>query len=129
MSLELNLLLASAVLALVYVSVQSMLYKAQVGNAATVGARDDIPKAEKLAGRAERALRNFLETFPIFLALIVVVELTGRSDMLTQWGAGLYVVMRTAYLPLYLSGVVWIRTFSWNLATLGLALMTIGIVW
>jgi len=35
--------------------------------------------------------------------------------------------MRVVYLPLYLAGVRWVRTFSWNLATLGLALMIVGI--
>ncbi|MBU1176493.1 MAG: MAPEG family protein [Alphaproteobacteria bacterium] len=129
MSIELTLLVAGALLALVYVGAQGLILKADVGNAATVGARDTMPAAGPLSGRAERALRNFLETFPVFVALVVVVELAGRSDMLTQWGAGLYVGMRVLYLPLYLAGVRWLRTFSWNLATTGLALMIIGIVW
>ena len=129
MSIELTLLLASTVLALVYVSAQGLIYKADVGNEATIGARDTMPEAGPLSGRAERALKNFLETFPVFVALVVVVEFTTRSDMLTQWGAGLYVGMRVLYLPLYLSGVRWLRTFSWNLATLGLALMIVGVIW
>jgi len=128
MSFELILLVASTVLALVYVSVQSMLYKAQVGNGPTVGSRDNIPMPERIAGRATRALRNFLETYPVFIALVVVVELAGRSDMLTQWGAGLYLGFRIVYLPLYLAGIPWLRTFSWNLATLGLALMIVGVL-
>jgi uncharacterized MAPEG superfamily protein len=128
MSFEITLLVGSAVLALVYVTVQSFLYKAQVGNGPTIGARDDIPKPERLAGRADRALRNFLETYPVFVALVVAVELSGGSDMLTQWGAGLYLAFRIVYLPLYLAGVPWIRTFSWNIATLGLALMIAGVL-
>ena len=127
MSFELTLLVWSTVLGLVYVSVQSMLYKAQVGNAPTVGARDTIPEPEKLAGRATRALRNVLETYPVFVALALAVELSGQSDGLTRWGAGLYLGFRAIYLPLYLAGVPWMRTFSWNLATLGLALMIVGV--
>lgn len=129
MSLELGLLLASSVLALVYVGVQGLVLKSDVGNDATIGARDTMPVAGPLSGRADRALRNFLETFPVFVALIVIVEFADRSDTLTQWGAALYVGMRTIYLPLYLIGVRWFRTFSWNLATLGLALMIVGVIW
>jgi uncharacterized MAPEG superfamily protein len=128
MSLELTLLAWSCLLALIYLSAQALLYKAQVGNRATVGARDTMPRAEKLAGRAQRAFANFLETFPIFVALVLLVEIGGLSDALTQWGAGLYLTMRVIYLPLYLSGIAWVRTISWNIATLGLALMLLGVL-
>jgi uncharacterized MAPEG superfamily protein len=128
MSLELTLLLWSAVLGLVYAGTQGLIYKADVGNDATVGARDSMPEPSALSGRAARALRNFLETYPVFVALVVVVELGHTSDNWTQWGAGLYVGMRVLYLPLYLIGGRWARTFSWNLATLGLALMIVGVL-
>lgn len=129
MSLELYLLCAAVFLLLVHVSVQSLTYKAQVGNAATVGARDTIEPATAIAGRAERALRNFNETFPAFVALVLVVELANLHNDLTIWGAVLYVAFRISYLPLYLVGLPWVRTISWNLATLGLAVMLVGVLW
>jgi len=82
-SFELTLLALSTIVALVYLSCQSLIYKAQVGNALTVGARDEMPKAERLAGRAERAFRNFLETYPVFVALVAVVELGHASNTWT----------------------------------------------
>jgi uncharacterized MAPEG superfamily protein len=58
----------------------------------------------------------------------LLVEIGGLSDALIQWGAGLYLTMRVIYLPLYLSGIAWVRTISWNIATLGLALMLLGVL-
>ena len=127
MSLELALLVWACVLALVYVSAHSFFYMAQVGVKPRVGPRDEMPTPNKLSGRAQRALRNFVETFPVFGALVIVVELGGHSDWLTQWGAGVYLGFRVIYLPLYLSGIPWLRTFSWNFATLGLVLMIVGV--
>lgn len=127
MSFEFWMLAGAVFWLLVHVSVNSFTYKAQVGNAETVGPRDNAPKPQKLAGRAERALRNFNETFPAFAALVLMAALIGKSNGLTQWGAGLYLGFRIIYLPLYMWGVPWLRTFSWNIATLGIALVLIGL--
>lgn len=127
MSFELTVLFWSTVLGLVYLVVQALFYQAQVGTALMVGSRDDIPDPEKIAARAARALRNFLETFPVFVALVAIVELGDKSDVLTQAGAGLYLAMRIAYLPLCLGGVPLFRSIVWNLATYGLVLMIAGV--
>jgi uncharacterized MAPEG superfamily protein len=127
MSFELQILLWSTIFALAHVSVQSFTYKAQVGNKLTVGARDDDPAPAVLAGRAARAFRNFLETYPVFVALTLVVSLSDQSDGYTQWGAGIYLGFRIVYLPLYLVGAPWWRTISWNFATAGLAAMILGV--
>lgn len=42
---------------------------------------------------------------------------------MSEWGAALYVSGRVLFLPLYALGVRWLRTLSWNLATLGLVLV------
>lgn len=128
MTFELYCLAFGVLLGLVYLSAQTMLRKAELGIAYDVGARDEGREVSGLiAGRADRAYRNFLETFPMFVALVAVVELSGGSDWLTQWGAGLYLAFRIIYLPLYLIAVPWLRTFSWNIATAGLALMLVGV--
>ena len=45
------------------------------------------------------------------------------TGQLSQWGAAVYVVGRIFFLSLYATGVPWLRTFSWNVATLGLVLV------
>lgn len=129
MSFELTCLLWSVPLALVYLSTQTMLRKAELGVAQDVGARDEGLKVQGvIAARADRAWHNFRETFPLFVALVAIVELADASHALTRWGAGLYLAFRIAYLPLYLAGIPWVRTFAWNIATLGLALIFVGIL-
>ena len=92
-------------------------------------ARDE--KAEPLqgvAGRLERALRNFLETFPLFAAAVLAAQLTGTHGALAEWGARLYFWGRLAYVPLYAAGVPLIRSLVWNIPTLGIGLIVIALL-
>jgi uncharacterized MAPEG superfamily protein len=123
MTFELYALLAAVLLGLVHLSAASFTFKAQVGNTYTVGARDAGLQPKGVAARLHRANLNFLETFPYFAACILVVRMTDSAGMLSQWGCILYLAGRLAFLPLYAAGVPWLRTFSWNIATLGLVLV------
>jgi uncharacterized MAPEG superfamily protein len=122
MSFDLWMLFGAVVLGLVHVGAASMAFKAQVGNAYTVGARDEGLAPARIAGRLERAQRNFGETFPLFAAVVLMLQVTGRSDDWTAIGTGMYLGGRIAYLPAYASGLPWIRTIFWQIATLGLAI-------
>jgi uncharacterized MAPEG superfamily protein len=128
LSVELWCLFTAMVVALVHLSVASFTFKAQVGNRYTVGPRDEDLRPRGVAARLERAHRNFLETFPVFVAAVLMVEHLGTAGALSQWGAGLYVAGRILFLPLYAIGVPWLRTLSWNAATLGLVLVMAQIV-
>lgn len=123
MSYELWVLLAACLLGLVHLSAASFAFKAQVGNAYTVGARDQNLQPSGVAARLARAQQNFLETFAMFAALTLVVHVTAAYGALSFWGASLYLGGRILFLPLYAMGVPWLRTFSWNIATLGLVLV------
>ncbi len=128
MSIELTYLVWSAALAFAYLGTQTILFRRQVGLAKANGKRDNDPPPDKWTGRGERALRNFLETYAIFVALAVAVELSGRSDFLTVWGAGLWFWARVAYLPLYMFGITPWRSHVWVLSALGLVMMFAGVV-
>jgi uncharacterized MAPEG superfamily protein len=123
MSIELTLLLWSTLLLGAYVATQAMLYRIQKGFVYSTTARDDEPPPSIWTARAQKALRNFLETYGAFVALVVVTELTGRSDALTQWGAHIWFWCRWVYLPLYVFGVPYIRSLVWCVGAMGLALM------
>ncbi|WIY51960.1 MAPEG family protein [Devosia sp. YIM 151766] len=127
MTIELTLLIWSAVLALAYVAVQSLAALRDYGPDYASSQRDGEPPAGKWAGRGQRALRNFLETYSIFIALAVAVELTGRSDSLTQWGAHIWFWARWAYIPAYFTEVRYLRSGIWALSMLGLVLLFIGV--
>jgi len=130
MPLEAWTLLGAMVLGLTHLTVASFSFKAQVGNTYSVGPRDEDLRPTGLAGRLERAQRNFLETFAIFAAAVLLLMLLGRTGgWLSQLGAVMYLGGRCIFLPLYAAGVPWIRTFSWNIATLGLAMTMAAVVW
>jgi len=128
MSLPFWTLFAAMVLGLVHLTAASFAFKAQVGNSYSVGARDEDLRPQGVAGRLDRAQRNFLETFPIFAAAVLMAAVLGRESRLIDYGALAYIAGRIVFLPLYAAGVPWLRTLSWNLATLGLAVVMIGVV-
>ncbi len=130
MSIESWSLFGAMVLGLGHVTAASFAFKAQVGNAYTVGARDEELKPKGVAARLDRAQRNFLETFAIFAAAVLMLEVLNRTGSgIGEIGAMLYLAGRAAFIPLYAFGVPWIRTFSWNLATLGLTMVIVAIIW
>ena len=120
-------LIAVAIQALLHVSVQGLVLKASVGNAWTVGARDNPVEPGMIAARAKRATENFIETAISFIAIALVIIVTERSNMLTQIGCIVYVAGRFIYLPAYLTGIPWFRTLVWNASTAGLAAMIAGV--
>lgn len=130
MAVEQRALFAAMVLGLVHLTAASFTFKAQVGNAYSVGPRDEDKRPSGVAGRLDRAQRNFLETFAIFAAAVLLLGQFGwLGSWLSVWGALLYIGGRILFLPLYAIGVPWLRTFSWNIATLGLAMVMVALVW
>jgi uncharacterized MAPEG superfamily protein len=123
MTFELYALLAAVLIGLVHLSAASFSFKAQVGNEYSVGPRDEGLAPVGIAARLHRANLNFLETFPYFAACVLTVQVTGSAGLFSEIGGALYLVGRTAFLPLYAAGVPWLRTFAWNIATLGLVLI------
>ena len=78
----------------------------------------------------ERALRNFLETFPVFVAAVFLVHVLGRESALSEWGAGgLYFWARLVYLILYAAGIPLLRSLVWNVAFIGIVLLLLASVW
>lgn len=80
-----------------------------------------------LAGRAERALRNYLETFPALVALAAALVLAGKPGGLGAAGAWIWFAARLLYIPLYLLGIPYIRSLVWVVSVIGLALMFVAV--
>ncbi len=128
MTIELQLLLWSLVLFGLYLGAQATILRMQRGIDFAVTARDTEPSRSALEGRADRALKNFQETWPVFIVLILVAHLTGPGDPFVFWGAMVWFAARLAYLPLYLTGTYGIRSLFWNGVLLGLLIMAWGVV-
>jgi uncharacterized MAPEG superfamily protein len=129
MSTELTLLLWSLAVYALYLGAQSLIYRWHFGLMFAQTARDALPKPEgELLGRAERALRNFNETYVPFVVLLLIAHLARQNDPLVAWGALIWLAARIAYLPLYRAGVVLLRSLVWCVSAIGLFLMFIGVL-
>ena len=130
MSFELAMLAAGCVLCLVQIIISSHAASLQRGYRWTASSRDaEVPPLTGVAGRIERAFRNFLETFPVFVAAVLLVHVLRRESALSEWGAGLYFSARLVYLLLYAAGVPLLRSLIWNVAFVGIVLLLLAAVW
>src|SRR4051812_34131641 len=104
-------------LELLHIVASSQAKSLQRGYRWTASARDEhLPPLTGMAGRLDRALANYLETFPFFVALVLAAQVTGVHNGLTMWGAYLYLGARIVYLPLYAFGIPLVRSLVWNVA-------------
>jgi uncharacterized MAPEG superfamily protein len=130
MTTEFTLLALSVGLGFVHIVAASHSASLQRGYRWSASARDEpVEPLRGVAGRLERALRNFLETFPLFAAVVLAADAMGRHDALTALGAQLYFWGRVAYLPLYAAGIPLVRSLAWNVATAGILLFLVALLW
>ena len=127
MAIELQLLAWAVVIGLVQLGWAAAAARAQQGLKWAGGSRDEPRPGTGVAARLERALRNFLETFPFFAAAVIVAYLGGKLGDLTFWGASLYVAARALYAPLYASGVAIVRSLVWFVSMIGLFMVVAAI--
>ena len=127
MAVELQLLAAAVVIGLVQLLWGAAAARRQQGLKWAAGPRDEARPLDGVAARLDRALRNFLETFPFFAAAVILAYLGGKLGDLTLWGSVLYVAGRALYVPLYAAGVPLVRSLAWFAAMIGLILVVAAI--
>ena len=121
---ELQLLGLSGLFVVAQITLVSQLSNRQYGLRWAASPRDEtMPEPGVLLARARRALANFLETYPVFVAAVLAVAVAGRINALSLIGAHLYLWSRVAYLALYLTGVPLVRSLAWNMALVGILMM------
>ena len=129
MTIELLMLALSVVLGFVHIIVSAIATTHQYGSKWNVGARDDpMPPLQGIAGRLQRALHNFLETFPLFAVAVLIADATNRHGWMAVWGSQIYFYARALYLPLYAAGIPVVRTVVWSAASLGIAMVLLALV-
>ena len=113
-----------------HVAVQATSMTLEKGFAFNTGARDGATPVEGIfAGRADRALKNYLETYPAFVALALGLVASGHAGGAGAQGAVVWIVARAAYVPLYLAGVPYVRTLAYAAAAWGLWRMFEQLMW
>jgi uncharacterized MAPEG superfamily protein len=124
------LLMIFLVLALLVVAVQlpgSYLTK-QVGIAAQIGPRDDLPEPTLELARSRRALANLQETLPIFLTLAVLSIIYNEQGWVSLAGAALYFLARSGHVYCYMKGLSPWRSLCFLAGLIGCVIMAVPLV-
>jgi len=100
----------------------------QVGLPTLAGNREDMPALVGLAGRAQRAHRNMLESLVLFAALVLVAQAAGKANATTALGAEIFFWARLVYAIVYLVGIPWLRTGVWAVGLAGLVVIFLQLV-
>jgi uncharacterized MAPEG superfamily protein len=121
---ELICLELSAVLWIAHVLVQAFTARAEFGDQYLFSPRDQAVTAKGvLAGRATRALHNYVENLGPFIAMALGLIATGHTGGIGGVGAIIWLLARIAYLPIYLAGTLYVRTAAWAVSVIGLLMM------
>ena len=124
MAVELTILAWSCALLIIHIFAAAHLKTKQYGAKWNMGARDEsLPPVDPVAGRLARAQGNFLETYPIAIVALLGVVIADRTNDLTALGGWLWLGARIVYLPLYGFGVPKVRTLTFMVSLIGLAMV------
>jgi uncharacterized MAPEG superfamily protein len=121
---ELTCLELSVVLWVVHVVVQAGVGNLELPFGYLFTSRDKPAAASGLVfGRATRALGNYVENLTPFVALALALIVTQRTGGAGALGATIWILARIVYIPVYLFGVVYVRTAIWGISIVGLVMM------
>lgn len=127
MTLELWMLLASAILMLAMPLVYGPAFIKALGPATMVGNRDNMPPVEGWFVRAKRGHANLAENLLPFAAVVLVAHLASVHDGWTRGGAVLFFVARVAHFLCYVAGVGMPRTLSYVAGLVGILLIAAAV--
>jgi len=129
MTADLEMLLASAILAWVMVLTASLLrthaHRIE-GMKIAFGNRHNVPDPTPLVGRADRAARNMIENLVLFTAVLAVARFAGVHDARVDLGSKIFFWSRLVYFPVYLAGIAYVRTAIWCVSLVGLAMIAVA---
>jgi uncharacterized MAPEG superfamily protein len=128
MSVELSMLVYSALLFLLIILVQAALAIAQNGLMAQAGSRDSLPEPTILRKRLQRLSANMQENLVIFSVVVLAANAIGVSNDSTALGASIFFFARVAHAIVYAFGWPVIRPLFYFASLYGIVLIVIEIL-
>jgi uncharacterized MAPEG superfamily protein len=129
MTTELTLLAWTLVLALVQIMLTANLRTAETGIQYNASARDgEAPPPRPVTARLQRAQANLFETLPLFIGAVLIAHVSGSEGDLTLWGCWMYLVARIIYIPLYATGIPYVRSLVWLVSLAGLIMVLAAVL-
>jgi len=123
MSRELTLLTWSAGLAIIQLFVAFLVATLASGLPDVPGSRDKPPPASSFSGRAHHAAQNMLQSLAPFAALVLVAEITNRTNPSTGLGAQVFFAARFVYAVVAMIGLPWLLTAVWCVSIAAMVLI------
>lgn len=123
MTPELQYLVYGVILLIVHVLMQATFSDLSKGIGWALGPQDEKRDQNVVAARIQRALRNYLETFPAFIALALTLAVTEMGTATSALGAAIWFWARVAYVPAYASGIPLVRSVAFFASLAGLVMM------
>jgi uncharacterized MAPEG superfamily protein len=128
MSVDIQMLIASAVLCVLLALPYTMGHILTRGLFVVAGNREDFPAGKGWIGRANRAHINMVENLVPFAALILAAQATNQADAWTALGAQVFFYCRVVHAVVYIIGVPWLRTLAWFGGVVGMAMVLFALV-
>jgi len=128
MTIELAMLALSVVLGLVNVLATCHAVAAEHGLAYNMSVRDEQLPLTGISARLQRALANYMQTFPFFAAAVLIAHVAGRHSWLTTLGAELFFWARLAYLPAYAFGIPVVRSVAFLTGVVGIVMLLLALI-
>ena len=122
---EITLLAWSVVLAIVHMLATAQALVSQKGLMTAFGNRENLPELAGWGGRAQRANVNMAQNLVLFAAVVLAAVAAGTTNNMTLLGAQLFFWGRVGYAVCYLGGIKYLRTASWLVSIIGIALILI----
>jgi len=128
MSVELLMLVYSAVLFSVVIILQAGLAIGQNGLMAQAGSRDSLPEPTVLRNRLQRLTANIQENLVIFAIVVLVANAAGVSNDTTALGASIFFYARVAHAIIYAFGWPMIRPLFYGVSLYGIVIILLEIL-
>ena len=120
MTADLWALVAAMLLAVVQLTLASVLTLRQLGGVWVAGPRDEPREVTGVSGRFVRAHRNLLEIFPQLVAALFLVHAAHAAGSWSAIGAWVFVIGRLLYVPAYAFAPPGVRPICWLVAQAGI---------
>lgn len=128
MSVELLMLLYSALLFLAIILAQAGLGISQNGLMAQAGSRDNLPEPTVLRQRLQRLSANMQENLVMFAVVVLVASAAGVSNDATALGASVFFFARVAHAIVYAAGWPVIRPLFFFAGLYGIGVIAVQVM-
>jgi uncharacterized MAPEG superfamily protein len=123
MSFELTMLVWALALTFVQMLIAASAAALQVGVATKDDAREGVPEPKGWAGRARRAHLDMVENVVLFVPLILIADIAGRDNRMTEIGTELFIGSRVAYAIVAVIGIPRLPTIAWSASAASLVMI------